>query len=160
MFQVENYSGDKSKDYQLLIKQLDALMTGETDEIVILANSSALLNQFLDNVNWVGFYLWKNDLLILGPFQGLPACTTIAIGKGVCGTAAAERKTQLVANVEAFPGHIACDAASKSEIVIPIIMDDKIYGVLDIDSPIYDRFDEIDQKYLEEFIEHLKTFLK
>lgn len=160
MFQVENYSGDKSKDYQLLIKQLDALMTGETDEIVILANSSALLNQFLDNVNWVGFYLWKNDQLILGPFQGLPACTTIAIGKGVCGTAAAERKTQLVANVEAFPGHIACDAASKSEIVIPIIMDDKIYGVLDIDSPIYDRFDEIDQKYLEEFIEHLKTFLK
>ncbi|WP_368652344.1 GAF domain-containing protein [Ornithinibacillus sp. 4-3] len=160
MFQVENYSGDKSKDYQLLIKQLDALITGETDEIVILANSSALLNQFLDNVNWVGFYLWKNDQLILGPFQGLPACTTIAIGKGVCGTAAAERKTQLVANVEAFPGHIACDAASKSEIVIPIIMDDKIYGVLDIDSPIYDRFDEIDQKYLEEFIEHLKTFLK
>src|SRR5690625_6917710 len=116
MFQVKGYSGNKSKDYELVIKQLKALHEGETDEIAILANTSSLLNQFLHDINWVGFYLWKNDELILGPFQGLPACVHIAYGKGVCGTAIKERQTQLVPNVNEFPGHIACDAASKSEI--------------------------------------------
>ena len=152
MFQVTTYSGDKTKDYQLLLKQLKALSEGETDEITLLANASALLNQCLDQVNWVGFYIWKEGELVLGPFQGLPACTRIAYGKGVCGTAVKERKTVRVADVTQFPGHIACDAASQSEIVIPMIIDGNIYGVLDIDSPITDRFDEIDQQYLEEFV--------
>jgi GAF domain-containing protein len=151
MFQVVAYSGNKQKDYELLLKQLNALLEGETDQIALLANASALLNQFLDKINWVGFYVWKNDELVLGPFQGLPACTRIGYGKGVCGTAVKERKTQRVADVEHFPGHIACDAASRSEIVIPIVVNGDIFGVLDIDSPITDRFDEIDQKYLEQF---------
>lgn len=159
MFEVKTYSGNKQEDYQLLLKQLKALLDGETDETALLANASALLNQFLDQVNWVGFYVWKNDELVLGPFQGLPACTRIAYGKGVCGTAVKERKTQRVANVHQFPGHIACDAASQSEIVIPIVVNGDVYGVLDIDSPITDRFDEIDEKYLEEYVTIIEEFL-
>lgn len=152
VFEASIYSGNKQEDYQLLLKQLKALLEGEIDEIALLANASALLNQFLDKVNWVGFYVWKDDELVLGPFQGLPACTRIAYGKGVCGTAVKERKTQRVADVHQFPGHIACDAASNSEIVVPILVNGDIYGVLDIDSPITDRFDETDQKYIEEFV--------
>lgn len=159
MFEVKTYSGNKQEDYQLLLKQLKALLDGETDETALLANASALLNQFLDQVNWVGFYVWKNDELVLGPFQGLPACTRIAYGKGVCGTAVKERKTQRVADVHQFPGHIACDAASQSEIVIPIVVNGDVYGVLDIDSPITDRFDEIDEKYLEEYVTIIEEFL-
>jgi len=159
MFEVKQYSGNRTKDYELVLKQLKALSEDETDHIDILANASALLNQFLDEINWVGFYLWKNDELILGPFQGLPACVHIAYGKGVCGTAIKERQTQLVPNVNEFPGHIACDVASKSEIVVPIFIDDEPYGVLDIDSPIFDRFDELDQKYLEQFVQVLKSYL-
>lgn len=162
MFQVETYSGTKEKDYELVLKQLTALIDGETDSTALLANTSALLNQFLDEVNWVGFYVWKHDELVLGPFQGLPACIRIPFGKGVCGTAVKERKTQRVPDVSQFPGHIACDAASQSEIVIPIIVHDSVFGVLDIDSPIIDRFDEIDQKYLEKFVhileEHINSF--
>ncbi|WP_096269704.1 GAF domain-containing protein [Paucisalibacillus globulus] len=155
MFQTTANSGDKVKDYELLIKQLAALVHDEKDVIANLSNASALLNQFLDQVNWVGFYLWKEDELVLGPFQGLPACIRIGYGKGVCGTAVKERKTQLVDDVHQFPGHIACDSASQSEIVVPIIKDDKIYGVLDIDSPILNRFDETDKVYLEKFVEEL-----
>ena len=106
-----------------------------------MSNASALLNQFLTDVNWVGFYLLKSDELVLGPFQGLPACIRIPIGKGVCGTAAQKRETIRVDDVHLFPGHIACDAASQSEIVIPIIKNDRLIGVLDIDSPIKCRFD-------------------
>lgn len=160
MFQVKAYSENKQEDYRLLLKQLKALLDGETDETALLANASALLNQFLDEVNWVGFYVWKNDELVLGPFQGLPACTRIAYGKGVCGTAVKERKTERVADVHQFPGHIACDAASRSEIVVPIVVNGDVYGVLDIDSPITDRFDEIDQKYLEEFVTIIEGYLK
>ncbi|MFS0561082.1 GAF domain-containing protein [Terribacillus sp. 179-K 1B1 HS] len=152
MFETTIYSGSREKDYELLVKQLDALLTGEDDEIAHLANASALLNQFLDDVNWVGFYLHKGEELILGPFQGLPACVRIKIGKGVCGTAVSENKTQLVPDVHQFPGHIACDAASQSEIVVPIVVNGKSYGVLDIDSPSKNRFDETDQKYLEQFV--------
>lgn len=159
MFQVTEYSGDKIKDYELLLKQLSALSEGETDHIALLSNAAALLNQFLENINWVGFYLWKDDELVLGPFQGLPACIRIPYGKGVCGTAIKEQKTQRVDNVHEFPGHIACDAASKSEIVIPMTVQQKIYGVLDIDSPIYNRFDETDQKYLEKFVRQLESYL-
>lgn len=160
MFQVQQYSGDRVKNYKQLLKQLDALIEGEPDATANLSNASALLNQFLNDVNWVGFYLWKDNELVLGPFQGLPACIRIPYGKGVCGTAIKEKTTQLVPNVDQFPGHIACDNASKSEIVIPLIINNEIYGVLDIDSPIYDRFDKVDQDFLEEFayilIKHIK----
>ncbi|RLL47842.1 GAF domain-containing protein [Oceanobacillus piezotolerans] len=159
MFETSIYSGNKAKDYELVVKQLAALNEGESDHIAILSNASALLNQFLENVNWVGFYLWKNDELILGPFQGLPACVHIQYGKGVCGTAVKERKTQLVPDVHAFPGHIACDSASNSEIVVPIIIHNEVYGVLDIDSPILNRFDNVDQEYLEKFVSVLENSL-
>ena len=155
MFQTTAYSGDKVKDYELLIKQFSALVHDEEDVIANLSNASALLNQFLNNVNWVGFYLWKDDELVLGPFQGLPACIRISYGRGVCGTAVKERKTQLVEDVNQFPGHIACDSASQSEIVIPIIKNDEVFGVLDIDSPSLNRFDETDQVYLEKFVEEI-----
>ncbi|MGF7014381.1 GAF domain-containing protein [Ornithinibacillus bavariensis] len=159
MFQTTAYSGDKVKDYELVIKQLEALLHDETDTIANLSNASALLNQFLDQVNWVGFYLWKEDQLVLGPFQGLPACIRIPYGKGVCGTAVKERKTMRVENVNQFPGHIACDSASQSEIVIPLVKNNEILGVLDIDSPILNRFDEIDQHFLENFVEALMNHI-
>ncbi|WP_413382337.1 GAF domain-containing protein [Alkalihalobacillus sp. 1P02AB] len=160
MFQHTNYNGSKEEQYSLLNKQLDALLTGETDFISHLANASALLNQFLDNVNWVGFYLLKEDKLILGPFQGLPACVQIPIGRGVCGSAVKENKTMLVADVHQFPGHIACDAASRSEIVIPLKKAGEIIGVLDIDSPIVNRFDQTDQNSLEKFVHTLEKHLE
>jgi L-methionine (R)-S-oxide reductase len=157
MFHAEIYSGDRNKDYEMVIKQLDALLEGETNIIANLANASALLNQFLQNVNWVGFYLYEEDHneLVLGPFQGLPACVRIPLGKGVCGTAFSEKKTLRVSKVQEFPGHITCDGASKSEIVVPIIKDGKGIGVLDIDSPIESRFDQTDQNYLELFVHTL-----
>jgi L-methionine (R)-S-oxide reductase len=159
LFNVENYSGSKQKDYELVIKQLRALLEGESNTIANLANASALLNQFLNEVNWVGFYLMEDGELVLGPFQGLPACVRIPLGKGVCGTAAQNQKTERIEDVHAFPGHIACDAASQSEIVVPIVRDGQLLGVLDIDSPIKNRFDEIDQQYLEEFVKELTSFL-
>ncbi|AYB38303.1 MULTISPECIES: GAF domain-containing protein [Brevibacillus] len=154
MFQAEGYTGNKQENYELLVKQLDALVDGEPNVLANLSNAAALLNQFLTEVNWVGFYLYDKEqaVLTLGPFQGLPACTRIPAGRGVCGTAVSERRTMRVADVHAFPGHIACDAASRSEIVIPIFKEEEIYGVLDIDSPITDRFDELDEKYLKEFV--------
>lgn len=155
MFHVENYSESREKNYELVLKQLRALIDGENNMIANLSNASALLNQFLEDVNWVGFYLTEGNQLVLGPFQGLPACVRIPFGRGVCGTAAETQQTQLVADVHQFPGHIACDAASQSEIVVPIVKDDKLIGVLDIDSPIKNRFDELDQAYLEKFVEAL-----
>ncbi len=155
MFHVENYSESREKNYELVLKQLRALINGENNLIANLSNASALLNQFLEDVNWVGFYLTEGNQLVLGPFQGLPACVRIPFGRGVCGTAAETQQTQLVADVHQFPGHIACDAASQSEIVVPIVKDDKLIGVLDIDSPIKNRFDELDQAYLEKFVEAL-----
>ncbi|MFD1066028.1 GAF domain-containing protein [Oceanobacillus locisalsi] len=159
MFQQMNYSGEKIKDYELLSKQLEALSDGETNQTALLANASSLLNQFLDEVNWVGFYLSDSNELVLGPFQGLPACIRIAFGKGVCGAAFSENKTQRIADVHQFPGHIACDAASNSEIVIPITSNNEVIGVLDIDSPIYDRFDATDQEGLEKFVTQLEKHL-
>ncbi|ALX48374.1 GAF domain-containing protein [Lentibacillus amyloliquefaciens] len=160
MFQATAYSGDKTNDYKQLLKQATALFEDENDEIANLSNASALLNQFLNDVNWVGFYIWKDDELILGPFQGLPACIRIGYGKGVCGTAVKEGRTQRVADVLAYPGHIACDSASRSEIVIPLYAGNTIYGVLDIDSPSTNRFDETDQIHLEKFAKELEEFLK
>ena len=113
----------------------------------------------LDDINWAGFYLYKNNELVLGPFQGKPACTHIELGKGVCGSAALSRETQVIKNVHEFPGHIACDSQSNSEIVVPIIKNNILIGVLDIDSPLYSRFDEIDKKYLEEFVDILNEHI-
>lgn len=135
MFSVESYKGTREENYQLLIKQLAALLEGETNSIANLSNASALLNQFLDRTNWVGFYLMEEGELVLGPFQGLPACVRIPLGKGVCGTAAKQMETVRVEDVHQFPGHIACDAASQSEIVIPLVKEGNLLGVLDIDSP-------------------------
>ncbi|ASN04973.1 GAF domain-containing protein [Virgibacillus necropolis] len=151
MFQTSSYSGDRVKDYELLLQQVKALLNDEPDHVANLSNASALLNQFLENVNWVGFYIYKDTELVLGPFQGLPACIRIPTGKGVCGTAVETKETQVVADVNAFPGHIACDSASQSEIVVPLVVNDEIYGVLDIDSPSTNRFDETDKKYIEKF---------
>ncbi|MCJ1656135.1 GAF domain-containing protein [Staphylococcus sp. NRL 16/872] len=149
----------KETNYTLLKKQLTSLIEDETNLIAILSNTSALLNDTLDQVNWVGFYLIENNELILGPFQGHPACVHIAIGKGVCGTAVSEDKTQLVTDVHAFPGHIACDANSKSEIVVPIHKNKKIIGVLDIDAPIKNRFSKEDQQGLETIVAILENQL-
>lgn len=160
MFNVENYNGNRIENYELVKKQLHALIHDEKNQIANLSNASALLNQFLDRTNWVGFYLTDlSDELVLGPFQGLPACIRIPLGKGVCGTAAKNRETILVEDVNQFPGHIACDAASNSEIVIPMIKNGNLVGVLDIDSQEKSRFDELDRKMLEEFVEILIQFL-
>jgi L-methionine (R)-S-oxide reductase len=152
MFNVEIYTGTREENYNLVKKQLRALLHDEPNKIANLSNASALLNQFLDRVNWVGFYLMDtNGELVLGPFQGLPACVRIPLGKGVCGTAAQKRETVRVEDVNQFPGHIACDAASLSEIVIPLVKNGELLGVLDIDSPEVNRFDELDQQNLEEY---------
>lgn len=143
------YPQEKSKFYKLLISQMKSLLEGEQDVIANLANASALLNEVLRDINWVGFYLLKNNVLVLGPFQGKVACVRIPVGKGVCGTAVSENRTQLVKNVHEFPGHIACDSASNSEIVIPLRSNGKVVGVLDIDSPLLGRFDNIDASELE-----------
>ncbi|KAA0744723.1 GAF domain-containing protein [Bacillus sp. AY3-1] len=155
MFTKESYAGSREEQYETVIKQLDALLTGEPNLVANLSNASALLNQFLDRVNWVGFYVTDGNQLVLGPFQGMPACVRIPFGRGVCGVAAETKTTQLVADVHQFPGHIACDSASNSEIVVPIVKEGTIIGVLDIDSPEKNRFDEVDQRYLEKFVETL-----
>ncbi|PFO09256.1 GAF domain-containing protein [Bacillus cereus] len=155
MFTKESYAGSRVQQYETVIKQLDALLTGESNVVANLSNASALLNQFLDRVNWVGFYVTEGTQLVLGPFQGMPACVRIPFGRGVCGVAAETKTTQLVADVHQFPGHIACDSASNSEIVVPILKEGAVIGVLDIDSPEKNRFDELDQRYLEKFVETL-----
>ncbi|GIN60118.1 hypothetical protein J27TS8_01110 [Robertmurraya siralis] len=159
MFKVQSYDGNRQDQYNLLKKQLSALLEGESNQIANLSNASALLNQFLDRINWVGFYLTEDQELVLGPFQGLPACVRIPFGKGVCGTSASQKKTLRVEDVHQFPGHIACDAASQSEIVIPLIKDGQVIGVLDIDSPEKNRFDEVDQENLEAFVEELVRYI-
>lgn len=159
MIEVNNYSGDRVQNYSLLGRQLEALLEGEKNRIANLSNASALLGQFLDRINWVGFYLLEDGELVLGPFQGLPACVRIPMGKGVCGTSAAKEETIVVPDVHLFPGHIACDAASQSEIVIPLIKEGQLLGVLDIDSPEKDRFDEIDKENLEKFTEILIKYI-
>ncbi|AGT33132.1 hypothetical protein M493_14465 [Geobacillus genomosp. 3] len=151
MFHPTVYSGTREENYALVIEQLKALIAGEPSMIANLANAAALLHQFLPDINWVGFYLTDGDELVLGPFQGLPACVRIPFGKGVCGTAAAERRTIVVPDVHEFPGHIACDAASQSEIVVPLMKEGRVIGVLDIDSPVKNRFDDVDRRYLEQF---------
>lgn len=145
------------KDYETLNKMFKSLVEDETNRIANLSNASSLLNYFLKDINWVGFYLYEesSNELVLGPFQGLPACVRIENGKGVCGTAFRGNDIFIVDNVNEFPGHIACDANSKSEIVLPIYKDGKGIGVLDIDAPIYDRFTEEDRNGLKAFVEIL-----
>jgi L-methionine (R)-S-oxide reductase len=138
--------------YAALRDELSALIAGESDWIANLANASSLLYHSLDQVNWAGFYLLRDSELVVGPFQGKPACVRIALGRGVCGTAAQRRETIVVTDVHQFPGHIACDSASNSEIVVPMMKNDDLIGVLDIDSPIKNRFDDADREGLERFV--------
>ena len=146
-------------NYNTLCAQLAALTDNIPHEVANLANASALLWQSLPDINWAGFYKMENGILVLGPFQGKPACIEIKVGRGVCGTAVAEDQTQLVYDVHEFPGHIACDSASKSEIVVPIHVNGKIWGVLDIDSPSVGRFSDVDKEGLERFVAVLEKVL-
>lgn len=146
-------------DYKMLCKQLESLIQNVPHRVANLANASALLWQAISDINWAGFYVLEGDILVLGPFQGKPACIEIPVGKGVCGTAVAEKATQLVANVHEFPGHIACDGASNAEIVVPIYKNGAIFGVLDIDSPVFSRFTEEDRAGLENFVKVLEESL-
>jgi L-methionine (R)-S-oxide reductase len=141
---AESRSTCKSDLYDQLAAQLTSLLAGERDLVANTANFSSLIFHSLPDLNWAGFYFVKDDELVLGPFQGRPACVRIAVGKGVCGTAAARRVTTIVPNVHEFPGHIACDRASNSEIVVPLTKGDRLIGVLDLDSPLFGRFDDED----------------
>ncbi|WEM43989.1 GAF domain-containing protein [Photobacterium sp. DA100] len=149
----------RSENYQTLTKQAIALIEGESDLIANMSNISALLAMELEDINWVGFYILKGDQLVLGPFQGKPACVRIPVGRGVCGTAIAENRVQRVADVHQFEGHIACDAASNSEIVIPFSVKGELFGVLDIDSPILSRFSQSDEDGLVSLLEELQKRL-
>jgi GAF domain-containing protein len=148
-FTPQPLAADKTEAYRDLAQQLAALIGDETDAIANAANTSALLFDLLPDLNWAGFYLLKDGELVLGPFQGKPACIRIPLGRGVCGTAAATRVSQVVADVHAFPGHIACDAASRSELVVPLLKGDALLGVLDLDSPVPGRFDDADRAGIE-----------
>ena len=159
MYQFDIVAGDKAGLYRDVLAALDALTGGEPDPVANLANASALLWQYLPDLNWAGFYRMIAGELVLGPFQGKPACLRIAVGAGVCGAAVATRATQLVADVHAFPGHIACDVASRSELVVPIVVAGAVWGVLDLDSPLPGRFDEEDARGCEAVAALLATRL-
>ncbi|MDK2799686.1 MAG: L-methionine (R)-S-oxide reductase [Clostridiales bacterium] len=160
MFEIGKINAqDKREFYKQLNTYLIGLINEETDWLAGIANASALLYQLLPDINWAGFYLYKDGELVLGPFQGKPACVRIALGKGVCGTAAKTRKIQVVEDVNQFPGHIACDASSQSEIVLPIIKNDKLIGVLDIDSPVKARFNKQDVEGLSSFVNILNQYI-
>jgi len=149
MFTASTLSGSKPEQYAQLAEQARALLHGEPDRIANAANLSALVYHALPQLNWAGFYFFDGTELVVGPFQGLPACVRIPLDKGVCGAAASTRKTQLVEDVHAFPGHIACDAASRSELVVPLVRNGALVGVLDLDSPRPSRFDAEDQAGME-----------
>ena len=159
MFDHRIMAEDKPTLYRDLASALEGLISGETDAIANMANAAALIYETLPDVNWAGFYRNVDDELVLGPFQGRAACIRIAFGSGVCGTAAATRETQLVEDVHAFPGHIACDSASNSEIVVPLIRNGDLLGVLDIDSPVTGRFDDEDRAGCERLGEILSRVL-
>lgn len=159
MFTAIPKKDTKEENYQLMLEYLPHTLSKNDHIISNLANMSALLNYFINGINWVGFYLEEDKELYLGPFQGNVACSKIIIGQGVCGTSYQNNETVVVEDVNAFPGHIACDAASQSEIVVPF-KTDRLSGVLDIDSPLINHFDAVDQAYLEKAVEILKTFLK
>ena len=152
-------TSDGPVSYTELVEQLAALVAGESDAVANLANVSALLFHTLPDLNWAGFYLMKEGELVLGPFQGKPACIRIKVGKGVCGTAVSERASVLVPDVHAFPGHIACDSESRSELVVPMIKDGQVVGVLDLDSPKLGRFGRDDQQGCEILVAELMRHL-
>ena len=149
---------NQAQNYELLLQQLNSLLSIETDPVANMANTAAVLFNGLDNLNWAGFYVLKNGGLVLGPFQGKPACVRIALGKGVCGTAAQAGRTQRVEDVHKFPGHIACDSASQSEIVVPIFKNGAVWGVLDIDSPVLARFGADEQTFFEQVVRIFTTY--
>jgi len=155
MFAAKPVPNTKEETYKVIIEDATYLLSKQDTVITTLSNVSALLNYYMQDINWVGFYLYDGEKLTLGPFQGLPACTLIHIGSGVCGKAAKEKVTVIVDDVHAFDGHIACDSNSESEIVVPIMINNTLYGVLDIDSPIKSRFDNVDKKHLEILINKL-----
>jgi GAF domain-containing protein len=157
MFTSSALEGSKPQQYAELAQQARALLHGERDRTANAANLSALVYHALPQLNWVGFYFHDGKELVVGPFQGQPACVRIALGKGVCGTAAVSKQTQRIADVDAFPGHIPCDSASRSELVVPLFKDGELVGVFDLDSPVLDRFDAEDQQGLEEIA---KIFLE
>ncbi len=161
MFKIgsSNYE-DKEQFYKELAEFYTALVEGDSDWLAGIANGAALLYQLLPEINWAGFYLFKEGQLVLGPFQGKPACIRIQLGKGVCGTAAKEGKTRVVPDVHLFPGHIACDEASRSEIVVPVLLGERLIGVLDIDSPVPGRFDREDARGLEKLVEIINQHLQ
>lgn len=160
---AENLIVDKNKSdeeiYTEILPQIKSLINSNEPIISNLSNFTAALKEAFDKISWIGFYLLKDDKLYLGPFQGKTACTNIKVGSGVCGTSALKRETIIVENVDEFPGHIACDAGSKSEIVVPIINNNKLFGVLDLDSYQYSAFSNIDKKYLEEISGYLSEKL-
>lgn len=149
MFESQQLTGTQAEQYEQLLQQASALVQGESDKIANAANLSALVFHSLPDLNWVGFYFYDGTELVVGPFQGLPACIRIALGRGVCGTAAVTKQTQRIADVDTFPGHIPCDSASRSELVVPLYKDEKLIGVFDLDSPKLDRFNDVDQQHLE-----------
>lgn len=145
--------------YKYMLILLKGQVASETDSLANISNAAALIFNIVEDLNWAGFYIFRDGELVLGPFQGLPACNRIKIGKGVCGTAVETREIQLVEDVNLFPGHIACDGASQSELVLPIIKDGKVYGVLDLDSPIKSRFTELDKEYFIKFMDTLNEYI-
>jgi len=149
MFEGERPTGSKPEIYRELALMAEGLFRGERDPIANAANLSALLWMGLTDLNWAGFYFLRGSILVLGPFQGKPACVRIEVGKGVCGSGAAQKKSLIVADVESFPGHIACDIASRSELVVPLLQGDRLAGVLDLDSPSRARFDDADARGIE-----------
>ncbi|WP_234122241.1 GAF domain-containing protein [Clostridium hydrogenum] len=160
MFDIKLFENmDAKEKYDTMLGMLRPLIEDEKSFITNISNSAALINALIGRINWCGFYFIKNGELVLGPFQGLPACTRIKIGHGVCGTAVKERKTMRIENVHNFEGHIACDAASNSELVVPIIKNNKVYGVIDIDSEEIGRFTELEQIYIEKCVEVLNEYI-
>lgn len=160
MIKLEALSKMKNEDrYKYMLILLEGQLSSEKDPLANLCNAAAIIKVVIERINWAGFYIVRDNYLVLGPFQGLPACNRVEIGKGVCGTAVYERKLMRIEDVHLFPGHIACDFASNSEIVIPIINANNVYGVLDIDSPEKGRFGELEEKYLIKFIEKLNKYI-
>lgn len=160
MFRIASIKGMNQEER---LKYMNILLTSqlssEKNDLANLSNATGIIMACIDRLNWVGFYIIRENELVLGTFQGLPACNRIDIGKGVCGTAAKTKKVQLVPDVHMFPGHIACDSDSNSEIVIPIIKEDKVYGVLDLDSPEKERFSQLEKKYLIKFVDLLNEYI-
>lgn len=154
---LENMTNEERYKYMLVL--LRGQLSSEENDLANISNATGIIMTSMDRLNWAGFYILRGEELVLGPFQGLPACNRIKIGEGVCGKAVEEKKVQRVADVNEFPGHIACDTASQSELVVPIIKNDKVYGVLDLDSPEKERFTELEEKYAIKFVKELNKYI-